>query len=277
MGDEEHLSVEKHFMSLFCNDKTDHEDYSINENIFSYCSTYNSTPTEQPTATAMPIISNKTEQNNEIFETFKKTQKREKNLVFATVNLEMETTLQKVEEQRKYKFDSMLKKVKVWTIHFIRDKINEAIKSTGLTLELLPQSFQGQINNSKDKAALSMTLKELWTTKYSFESKCKTNVNKAMSNEEKWKTNVNTIEHIADLPNVRRFLNRTFEDLVNEFLNSNEYKELLEKLKNDEDKKSGNGEFYRRCFKQVAQSYINYFNEGKVYKKRLVQQFEGKH
>jgi len=113
-----------------------------------------------------------------------------------------------------------------------------------------------------------MSLRELWTHEYSFDSNCPTTTSKKNPNKEKWEYNVSTIDKIPEGTHIDSLLNRKFEDLLVEFLNSKEYSNLLEILRIKENKK-GNGDYYKKCFHNVACHYVTYFNEGKSYKKKV--------
>jgi len=87
-------------------------------------------------------------------------------------------------------------------------------------------------------------------------------------NREKWEQNYRVIQRLSQLNEFNDLLNITFEEMLNEFLNSDEYQLLLEKLEEKQERKNGNGGLYAKCFNSVAFAYANYFNEGTAYRKK---------
>jgi len=77
------------------------------------------------------------------------------------------------------------------------------------------------------------------------------------------------IQKLSKFKEFDYLLNKTFEDYLSEFLNSNDYQTLLEKQKIIQEKKHGNGDYYMKCFHFVALVYAPYFNEDTAFRKKI--------
>ena len=209
---------------------------------------------------------------------------------------------EKKKKQRKQKSDDVRKKIKSRFFKSLKNVINQNLKKANseLFFDFFPQCFIKEINRKRNKKILNMTFKELLSTNF-FEEYNKPEITdtknlqkkrhsdyledpgplkskksskpKELPDIVKYKNNLKVLELLknnSELCKKSKFDiigNMTFTDLFKEYLESKEFEDEIENLKNEKkfNKKKGIYEVessnYIKDYIIKAYNLINYFSE----------------
>jgi hypothetical protein len=139
--------------------------------------------------------------------------------------------------QRKYNRDNIRKKIKrgFFNCALIK-KLNEKLKGIGSRkyLRKFPQHFVSDVNQTRNKDILGMTLEEIFCKKELYLPENKEGLNNFLNNLKVIKS-----EEVEENEEFRKILNKTIKELYEEYINSDEFKvdeinRLKEKKMKDE-------------------------------------------
>ncbi len=159
---------------------------------------------------------------------------------------------------RKFKPDSLRKKIKARLHKKLRDIINQKLKECGskMLFDLFPQPFITNVNVVHNKAYLKLTMRTL--LKMIFGNKPK--------DREKVKTNLKVLEYLDSHDKIRhcsgvdKFLNSTYEDVITEYINGKYFEEDVNKLYGE-----GESKEYINKYIFIGKHLIEFYNNGKIY------------
>ena len=161
----------------------------------------------------------------------------------------------KIKRPRRENQDNMRRKIKR---RFFNDalinKLNDKLKSIGSINYFMkfPQIFVGDFNIKRNKEIINMTLLELFRKNELY-------VNENEEGLNKYKHNLNVVqsEEIKENEIFKKILDKTFSELYNEYINSDEFNiDEIDRLK---EKKMGD-EYINR-YKYLAKHLIEYFSQ----------------
>ena len=159
---------------------------------------------------------------------------------------------------RKFKPDSLRKKIKARMHKKIRDKINKNLKECGskMLFDYLPQPFITNVNVIQNKAYLKLTMRTLFKMVFGNKSKDK----------EKVKTNLKVLSYLDSNIEIRvksgvdDFLKSTYEDIIREYVNGKLFEEDVKKLYKEEETKE-----YIDKYEFIGRHLIEFYNNnGKI-------------
>ena len=168
------------------------------------------------------------------------------------------TNSQKKKYSRKYKPDSLRKKIKSRMHKNLKDIINRKLKECGsiMFFDYFPQPFITNVNVVQNKAYLKLTMRNLF--KMAFGNKTK--------DKEKMKTNLQVLNYLDSNDTIRIksgldiFLNSTYEDIVREYINGKVFQKDVEKLYQE-----GESEEYINKYRFIGKHWIDFYeNDGKI-------------
>ena len=185
----------------------------------------------------------------------KKNQNREKILFINTK--EGKKSKNKNGYARKLKPDSLRKKIKARFHKKLRQIINNKLKECGSKMEfdLLPQSFITNINIDFNKPLLNITMRELFQKTFGFKAK----------DREKINYNIRVIKyieenhHLNNDDNISKFLDSTYEEIIQKYMHGNYLLEDIEKLKKD-----GENSDYINRYVFIAMHWIDFYKNGGI-------------
>lgn len=177
------------------------------------------------------IISNYLENNNN--NTFDPGKHKNEN-ISSTKNINsnsIDTVGEKTKKKkiiRKYKPDSLRKKIKARMHKKLKDIINKKLKDCGskMFFEYFPQPFITNVNVTQNKAYLKLTMRTLF--KMVFGNKTK--------DKEKVKMNLKVIKYLDSNDKIRiqsgveEFLNCTYEEIISQYVNGKLFEDDVKKL-----------------------------------------------
>ena len=122
---------------------------------------------------------------------------------------------------RKYNADNMRTKIKRSVCRAIRINLNETSKKSGCKnyFDYFPNKFTSDINKKRNKKILNMSLKEILLDENLY-------INEDRDGFEKYKFNANVVksDEIKNNQAIQNILNKTFRQLYEEYINSDEFK-----------------------------------------------------
>ena len=135
----------------------------------------------------------------------------------------------------------------------LRNKLNNKLKSIGSKkyFEKFPKYFASDPNKKRNKEILNMTLNQIFEKKelYNYEDDC---------GKTKYLHNLKTVqnEEIKKNEEFQKILNKTFRELYEEYINSDEFKiDEINRLKKK------NGDEYIKKYKELAENLIEFFSD----------------
>ena len=135
----------------------------------------------------------------------------------------------------------------------LRNKLNNKLKSIGSKkyFEKFPKHFASDPNKKRNKEILNMTLNQIFEKKelYNYEDDC---------GKTKYLHNLKTVqnEEIKKNEQFQKILNKTFRELFEEYINSDEFKiDEINRLKKK------NGDEYIKKYKELAENLIEFFSD----------------
>ena len=160
----------------------------------------------------------------------------------------------KIKRPRKDNQDNIRRKIKRGFFNnALINKLNDKLKSIGSIKYFMkfPQNFVGDGNLKRNKAILNMTLLELF-------EKNELYTNEKEEGLSKYKHNLKMVqsEEIKENEEFKKILNKTFSELYTEYINSDEFNNEINRLK---EKKMGDD--YVNRYKYLAKHLIEYFSQ----------------
>jgi len=161
----------------------------------------------------------------------------------------------RAERQRKRKKDKDDMRVKIKRAFYnisLRNKLNGGLKSIGSKkyFEKFPKHFASDANKKRNKEILDMTLNQIFEKKelYIYEDDC---------GKAKFLHNLKTVqnEEIKKSEVMQKILNKTFRELYEEYINSDEFK--IDEIKR---LKKTNVDEYIKKYKDLAENLIEFFS-----------------
>ena len=136
---------------------------------------------------------------------------------------------------RKFKPDSIRKKIKARLHKKLKDIINRNLKNSGskMIFENFPQPFITNVNVKHNKAYLKLTMRTLYKMVFGNKSKDK----------EKLKTNLKVLNYLDSNDKIRIesgvdiFLNSTYEEIIQKYINGKLFEEDVKKLQEEGESK----------------------------------------
>ena len=135
----------------------------------------------------------------------------------------------------------------------LRNKLNNKLKSIGSKkyFEKFPKHFASDPNKKRNKEILNMTLNQIFEKKelYNYEDDC---------GKTKYLHNLKTVqnEEIKKNEEFQKILNKTFRELFEEYINSDEFKiDEINRLKKK------NRDEYIKKYKELAENLIEFFSD----------------
>jgi hypothetical protein len=135
----------------------------------------------------------------------------------------------------------------------LRNKLNNKLKSIGSKkyFEKFPKYFASDPNKKRNKEILNMTLNQIFAKKelYNYEDDC---------GKTKYLHNLKTVqnEEIKKNEEFQKILNKTFRELYEEYINSDEFKiDEINRLKKK------NRDEYIKKYKELAENLIEFFSD----------------
>ena len=162
----------------------------------------------------------------------------------------------KNKKTRKYDRDNMFKKVRQAIYSRLKKIFRYKLK------KLLSTNFNQNSKKINNKKYLKMKLKELLKHIYIENIKKKTKNNKYILTKEDEKF-LAYIEKDFNDEKLKPILNMKMEDIYKEFFKSQEYQDLIEKLRNE-----GNYYFYIYTFIEKNKGFVKYYKDAKERKKK---------
>jgi hypothetical protein len=162
-------------------------------------------------------------------------------------------TKNKKKPLRKFKPDSLRKKIKARMHKKLRDIINKKLVKCGskMIFDYFPQPFITNVNVMHNKAYLKLTMRTL--LKMVFGNKPK--------DREKAKTNLKTLNYLDSNDNIRinsgveDYLNSTYEDIIINYINGKLFEEDVNKLYEE-----GESQEYIDKYKFIGKHWIDFYN-----------------
>ena len=161
----------------------------------------------------------------------------------------------RAERQRKRKKDKDDMRVKIKRAFYnisLRNKLNGGLKSIGSKkyFEKFPKHLASDANKKRNKEILDMTLNQIFEKKelYIYEDDC---------GKAKFLHNLKTVqnEEIKQSEVMQKILNKTFRELYEGYINSDEFK--IDEIKR---LKKTNGDEYIKKYKDLAENLIEFFS-----------------
>ena len=156
--------------------------------------------------------------------------------------------------KRKFNSDNMRTKIKRSFCRALRKKLNKTLKKSGCKnyFDFFPNKFASDINKVRNNLILNMPLKVIFLNRslYIYEDK---------DGLAKYKHNSNVVEsdEIENNEKLQIILNKTFQQLYEDYINSDEFNvneiNRLERVKKQDDD-------YIERYKKIAKNLINFFS-----------------
>jgi len=168
------------------------------------------------------------------------------------------TNSQRKKYLRKYKPDSLRKKIKSRMHKKLKEIINKKLKDCGsiMFFDYFPQPFITNVNVIQNKAYLKLTMRTLFKMEFGNKTKDK----------EKVKTNLQVLDYLDsnDLIRIKSgldiFLNSTYEDIIEKYINGKIFEKDIEKLHQE-----GETEEYINKYRFIGKHWIEFYeNNGKI-------------
>lgn len=160
--------------------------------------------------------------------------------------------------QRRFKSDSIRKKIKARMHKKLRETINEKLKKLGSNMffELLPQSFTTNVNIEDNNKAFKLTMKNLFKETFQIKARDK--------EKEKIQTNAKVINYLESNPKFNQiisdFLNSTYEEIIRIYIGSKCFEEDIRRLYSE-----GESEEYIKKYKFIGDHWIEFYkNKGRI-------------
>ena len=211
------------------------------------------------------LISSKIKNSNgleNIVNTFDPGKNRKENF---TTKTKMKNKTEKKDEKtkkkkyiRRFKPDSLRKKIKARLHKKLRDILNNNLKECGskMLFDYLPQPFITNVNVIENKAYLKLTMRTLFKMVFGNKSKDK----------EKVKTNSKVLNYLDSHDEIRvksgvdDFLNSTYEDVIRKYILGNLFEEDVKKLYME-----GESKEYIEKYNFIGKHWIEFYNNnGKI-------------
>ena len=166
-------------------------------------------------------------------------------------------TKQKKKYLRKFKPDSIRKKIKARLHKKIRDIINKKLKDCGskMLFDYFPQPFITNVNVIQNKAYLKLTMRTLFKMVFGNKSKDK----------EKVKTNLKVLNYLDSNNKIRIesgvdvFLNSTYEDIIQKYISGKLFDDDVQKLHSE-----GESKEYINKYQFIGKHWVEFYkNNGK--------------
>ena len=195
--------------------------------------------------------------NKDINENMNDTSKNEDNMNNSS-GKKTKTNSQRKKYIRKYKPDSLRKKIKSRMHKNLKKIFNKRLKECGsiMFFDYLPQPFITNVNVVQNKAYLKLTMRELFKMEFGNKTKDK----------EKVKTNRQVLNYLDSNDTIRInsgldiFLNSTYEDIIERYINGKIFEKDIEKLHQD-----GELEEYINKYQFIGKHWIEFYqNNGKI-------------
>ena len=169
--------------------------------------------------------------------------------------------------RRRRKEDNIRKKIKSAFHKYMRLYINNALKKAGskYIFETLPQHFISDITKKTNYRVMNMPYGELFKFTYlnliKDKNYRKRKYNKVITKAaiDKYNRNKKTLEYLDCNPEINeksgweKIKNSKYSDLLNDYFNTDNFKKLVEKLSQKEDKA------YMDSFKFFSDNYVEFF------------------
>ena len=168
------------------------------------------------------------------------------------------TITQRKKYLRRNKPDSLRKKIKSRMHKNLKEIINKRLRNCGsiMFFDYFPQPFITNVNVVQNKAYLKLTMRTLF--KMVFGNKTK--------DKEKVKTNTKVLNYLDSNDNIRIksgldiFLNSTYKDIIQEYMNGNIFEKDIEKLHLE-----GESDEYINKYRFIGKHWIEFYhNNGKI-------------
>ena len=158
---------------------------------------------------------------------------------------------------RKLKPDSIRKKIKARFHKKIRQIINHKLKEYGskFLFNFLPQPFITNINIEFNRSLLKITMRELFQKTFGTKKKDK----------EKTDYNIKVIKYLEKNPhinndkNISQFLDSTYEEIIQKYMNNKYLMEEIERLK-----KEGQNNDYINRYVFIANHWTEFYKQGYI-------------
>ena len=158
---------------------------------------------------------------------------------------------------RKYKPDHIRKKIKARLHKKLGKIINKRLKECGskMFFDYLPQPFITDVNMVKNKAYLNLSMRTI--IKMYFGNKAK--------DREKVKTNIRVLNYLDSNDKIRiesgvdDFLNSTYEDIIEYYINGKLFEGDIKKLRQENEPKE-----YVDKYIFLGKNWIRFYKEGKI-------------
>ena len=203
------------------------------------------------------IIPNNNEKNASTFSPDETKNKNKKANYISNTETKNDKTKQKKKYLRKYKPDSIRKKIKARLHKKIRDIINKNLKNCGskMLFDYFPQPFITNVNVIQNKAYLKLTMRTLFKMFFGNKSKDK----------EKVKTNLKVLNYLDSNNKIRIesgvdvFLNSTYEDIIQKYITGKLFDDDIKRLY-----KEGETKEYIDKYKFIGKHWVEFYkNDGK--------------
>ena len=156
---------------------------------------------------------------------------------------------------RKYKSDSIRKKIKSRTLKKVKNIINIEIKKAGIALcfDYFPQTFVSNIRVDVNKRVLNYNLKELFSTDFGGISKDK----------EKLRNNIGVLKCLEEHPLISNtalydiLFKCSFRKILEDYFSSDNLKNDIEKLREE-----GEDEEYVKKYEYLAKNFVKFYDNG---------------
>ena len=171
-------------------------------------------------------------------------------------------TLKKGKTKRgktKFKLEGIRKKIKSRLHKRLKAYYNKKLKDCGskMFLDSFPQSFITNVNVANNKTYLKLTIRTLLTMIFGTRAKDK----------EKISVNKKLLQYLDNHPDIRinsgidKFLNSSYKDVINEYINGDLFLKDIEKLKKENKSKE-----YIDKYIDIAKHWIEFYENGKILK-----------
>ena len=171
-------------------------------------------------------------------------------------------TLKKGKTKRgktKFKLEGIRKKIKSRLHKRLKAYYNKKLKDCGskMFLDSFPQSFITNVNVANNKTYLNLTIRNLLTMIFGTRAKDK----------EKISVNKKLLQYLDNHPDIRmnsgidKFLNSSYKDVINEYINGDLFLKDIEKLKKENKSKE-----YIDKYIDIAKHWIEFYENGKILK-----------
>ena len=178
-------------------------------------------------------------------------------IIIKSKQVETEKFIEKKEnegERRKYRPDDMRTKLMRSLYRTKRNKLNKILKYYGSSLKfrLFPQKIASETKKERIRKILNITLKEIISNKDLYNFK---NENEKGFKNYKKNSKIVESEEIKNYEELQNILNKTFRQLYEDYINSDEFKvDEINRLKYKKKEDSN----YIEKYKIIAQTFINF-------------------